>query len=527
VSQAAAVLKEARATGYSTALRNYEDWWHAFWQKSFVEYSVSADAGDYFENLYYLYTYIIAAGSYANYPFHFINGDFAASGDANSTKWGVAYWYWNERDVYSSFLTSNHPEILHTWNRLYSRNFDALVTQTRAKYQIDGIWIPETMGWDGNSRHTDESDWTKDILSTSAEAAENLYSEYEYTKDHYYLRTIAYPFVKAVAQFYTHKLAHDAVSDRYYIGTSNALETYWGVRDAITDLAAIRSLFPIAIKASEDLGVDEEMRRRWRTVLDHLSPYPVSDDGSRYAPHDPPASPAHNGQNVTSELIWPYGVTGVGAADYQKALNGWIARPYAYGNIWSSDAVQAARLGLGDEALKGMRRMIEAYQSYPNGLTNDANGRFEFLGTHLSAINESLLQSYNGKIRVFPAVPSDSDFVGRFTLLARGGYLISSEYENKDVTYIALKSLYGNRVAVANPWVGDRVRVRRASRNEALLITTEPEFTFNTTPGTVYIVERVAKPQSTYSHIRLTGAANGDGKRLTGSTATLGTFPTH
>jgi hypothetical protein len=217
-------------------------------------------------------------------------------------------------------------------------------------------------------------------------------------------------------------------------------------------------------------------------------------------------------------------VTGIGAPDYPMALNGWINRTYPYGDVWSNDAIQAARLGLGDEVLSGMKRVTRTYQSYPNGLTNDANGHFEYLGTHLSAINESLLQSYNDKVRVFPAIPNDPGFVGRFTLLARGGFLVSSEYESKDIKYVALKSLYGNPVTIVNPWGSARARVRRAVDNTAVLTTAEQEFTFNTASNTVYIIERMADPLSNHTHKRLTGTTNNDAKQLADSSAILGAF---
>ncbi len=523
VKQADALLKQVGAKSYVETLGRYTNWWHAFWQKSFVEYSSSADDGDYLENLYYLYTYIIAAGSYASYPFHFIHGDFTASGDADSTKWSVGYWYWNQRDIYNSFLASNHAEILHAENRLYSRNFDTLATHTRHRYLIDGIWVPETMGWNGSARYTDDNPWVKNILSTGAEVAESMYAEYEYTADDAYLKTTVYPFVKAVAEFYINKLSRNADTGKYYMAMSNAHETYWNVQNAITDLAAIRSLFPIAIQTSRQLDLDGTMRGQWENVLDKLADYPVAEDGSRYAPHDPPAVQNRNLENVTCELLWPYGVTGIGAPDYQKALNGWLKRPYPYSNIWSNDAIQAARLGLGDEVLKGMTRLIQAYQSYPNGLTNDPNGNFEYLGTHLSAINESLLQSYNDKIRVFPAPPSNADFVGRFTLLARGGFVVSSEYENREVKYMALKSLYGHPATIENPWTYGYIRVWRAVDGKTLLTTRSQEFTFDTVPDAVYIIERITKPLHSFTHQQLTGTANNDAKKLKGS-KTLGSY---
>lgn len=39
VTQARNQLAAAKSTGYLTNLNNYRDWWHAFWAKSFVQYS--------------------------------------------------------------------------------------------------------------------------------------------------------------------------------------------------------------------------------------------------------------------------------------------------------------------------------------------------------------------------------------------------------------------------------------------------------------------------------------------------------
>ena len=63
--------------------------------------------------------------------------------------------------------------------------------------------------------------------------------------------------------------------------------------------------------------------------------------------------------------------------------------------MWANDAIQAARLGLGDDAYKGLVTMLQKYQNYPNGMTNNTNGVFEYMGVHLVVMNESLLQSYN------------------------------------------------------------------------------------------------------------------------------------
>jgi alpha-L-fucosidase 2 len=516
VAQARNQLASVKSTGYSTTFTNYKNWWHGFWGRSFVQYSNSAGDADYLENVYYLATYMIAAGGYGNYPYHFINGVFRATDDR--TKWSNGYWYWNQRDVYNSFLASNHTDMMSVFNRLYSRNYNALKAYTQTRYGVDALWVPETMGWDGNARGTVGSDYVNDIYSTGTEAAYNMYLQYRYTNDTAYLQNTVYPYMRDVLRFYQNRF--QLQNNEWVMPSSNSHETYWDVRNAITDLAAVRLLAPLTIQVSTQLGLDSGLRAGWQDLLNRLHPYQVSNGA--WLPNDPPSAPSHNGENVSSELIWPYDRTGIGSGDYQTALNTWNVRPSPYGNVWANDHAQAARLGLGDQAFNGMRTMLQKYQNYPNGMTINDNGVYEYLGIHLVAMNESLLQSYNDKIRVFPAAPGTAGFVGKFTLLAKDGLLVSSEREAGEVKYIGLRSLYGNTARVVNPWGTQQVQVRRTSDNAILLTSSAAEISFGTAANTTYVVERTAKLLSSYSATTLTGTANQGQKTLLNTASTLG-----
>ena len=347
-----------------------------------------------------------------------------------------------------------------------------------------------------------------------------MYLESRYTGDAAYLSTTVYPFMRDVANFYAAKLTRDPTTGQYGMMSSNAHETYWNVPNAITDLAAVRSLFPLAIATGASLGLDATARAGWQAILDNLVLYPT--DGKSYLPYSGPASPSRNGENVACELIWPYGVTGIGAPDYAVALSTWKTRPFPYGNVWANDAIQAARLGLGDDAYKGLVTMLQKYQSYPNGMTNNTNGVFEYLGVHLSAINESVLQSYNDTIRVFPAMPTDATFVGRFTLAAKGGFLISAEKDAADIKYVGLASTRGGTAHIANPWGAQALQVRRTRDGAIVASAASAAFDLPTDAGAIYVVERVAKPLSSYSYARITGVANASSKALVGTPCTLG-----
>jgi hypothetical protein len=482
-----------------------------------VQYSNGDGAADYLENLYYLSTYMIAVGAYGNYPFHFINGVWRATQD--NTKWSNAYWYWNQRDVYHSFMASNHVDAVEAFNHMYSRSSAALKAFTNTHFGVDGIWVPETMGWNGNANGTVNSDFTKLIYSTGMEAAMNMYAQYRYTGDEQYLKDTVYPFMKEATKFLAAMFSKDQ-SGKYFMENSNAHETYWGVRNAITDLAAVRAMFPVAIALSQKLELDADLRADWQDVLDNLVPYPR--DTTTYLPHEPPIGTLNNGENVACELIWPYNLTGIGALDYERAVATWKARPRPYDNVWANDAIQAARLGLGQEAFDGMKIMLQKYQSYTNGMTNNTNGVFEYLGVHILVMNESLLHSYDDKIRVFPAIPPDDSMVTRFTLLAQGGHLVSSEREGGEIKYVGIKSQLGQPVVVINPWGNEAAQVIELSHNRVVPTTGTGELAFDTVAGEIYVLERVAKPFSGYEYAHITGEPSAGMKDLPGTACKLG-----
>jgi hypothetical protein len=66
------------------------------------------------------------------------------------------------------------------------------------------------------------------------------------------------------------------------------------------------------------------------------------------------------------------------------------------------------------------------------------------------AMNESLLQSYDGVLRVAPAALATGQ--ARFTLHAEGGFIVSSEVEDGAPKWISIDSALGGDCALANPW---------------------------------------------------------------------------
>jgi alpha-L-fucosidase 2 len=503
VAAASRMIAAAKIDGYTSVLERSKKWWHDYWSQSFVQFSNKNEDADYLENNYYVSQYLLAGASQGKYPYQFMSGAYRWDGDQG--KWGWGYWHFNERAVYDSVLASNHIELLDPYFNLYSDALGRIKSETLRYYGIDGAKVPETMKWDGIGNDKG-GDYTERIYTAGADVAIKMYMRYRYTNDRKFLEQVAYPFMKEVAKFYQGMLTFDG--KQYVLASSNARENFWNVRNSLPDLAAIQALFPMAIEAGGILDQDPGLREEWQRIVHQLAPLPKTsgEAGEVYLPCECAGETIHNFENPELENVY-YGLTGIGYPDLQTAINTYNAKKNGL-TIWSQEAVNAARLGLGDAAFSYMKNMQIRNQLHTNGLSDDGNGVFESNGLLMTAINESLLQSYNGIIRVFPALPSDETFTAKFTLLASGGFLVSSEREAGEIKYVGLKSQFGHRATVSNPWPNEQAQVRRVSDDKVVMTVSVGQAEFDTKAGETYVIERTSKPLSQFKFKQLTGIAN-------------------
>jgi hypothetical protein len=95
----------------------------------------------------------------------------------------------------------------------------------------------------------------------------------------------------------------------------------------------------------------------------------------------------------------------------------------------------------------------------PNDVLSYGGGGIENVSGFL-AINEMLLQSEDGVIRLFPDWPRDED--ARFgTLRAVGAFLVSAEQKSGTIGGVTIVSEAGGPCTIQNPWPGKTVRIVR------------------------------------------------------------------
>ena len=180
----------------------------------------------------------------------------------------------------------------------------------------------------------------------------------------------------------------------------------------------------------------------------------------------------------------------------------------------------AARLGLGDEAARLQAEHCRNTQHWPQGFWDSPSSPywagglvdcpyFDSSGVNAATTTEMLLQSYDGTIRVWPAVPNA--WSGVFRLRAETGFMVVSERAAGQVRYVAIESLFGGPCRLVNPW---NVQARVTQDGQTVLETDKAEIAFATSQGKTYLVERPDSPLSQFAMAPLAPAPNQDVKSM-------------
>lgn len=219
----------------------------------------------------------------------------------------------------------------------------------------------------------------------------------------------------------------------------------------------------------------------------------------------------------------------------------------------------AARLGMVQDMPKILHRFASAYQIFPNGLMHFSDVSqnqqwsmidrprvlspnvmatqweqlhektigdrteipsewflhcyFEAAANLAAGLNEMLLQSHRGLLRVFPAMPHNLDAM--FTLWAEGGFTVTSEMLHGEIRYVAIHSERGEVCCLADPWPGETAALR-IGHSYCEFERVADSIRFETVPAGDYILFRSEFPPECYYHSFFDTKKNTGVKKLEG-----------
>lgn len=502
----------------------HKKWWSSFWNESEVTLNDPE-----LEKYYYGSQYLLACCSR--------NTDFppglwgtSLTMDATANGWAGDYHLnYNHQSPWWGVYSSNHIALADPFDTPILEYMDRGRAHAQEFLGKKGVYYPVGIGPDGfcssmfpltsedmmKQYNTPETGIEGGYMflgqkSNAAFCTTNMFMRFYHTYDREYAEKV-YPFIRSVADFWEDYLVYE--NERYVSYNDNFWEVGpwegkeykegYGDINPTVSLGLCRMLFSGIIEMSSFLQTDADKVEKWEHILNHLSQIPTVEmngvtrikaceggagSGSRTVPGF--------GRVMMHGLIFPSGACGpVTDAAFAKILldevyrwntdttqyRGWKDSDWKnLGNGFETYFTSAARLGYDGESLLKELKMRISKTALPNLWIEQAGGGIETLSAVPSCINEMLLQSYEGVIRVFPVWPKERDAVFR-SLRAHGAFLVSSSCKNNEVEYVTLLSEKGRTCKIENPWGDKACAVVRADGKEE--VYNSKQFEITTSPG--------------------------------------------
>jgi alpha-L-fucosidase 2 len=380
-------------------------------------------------------------------------GNWALKSPAWNGDYTLNYNY--QAPFYAAFPT-NHVELADSYDKPlidWLPKAQDLAKQrgfTGAYYRVHIGPLPNGSG--------DTAEWNQ--KSCGSFAATDSLMHYYYTKDPAYAQKI-YELIKQLGIFWRDYLKFDGT--RYVIENDAPHEgDQYPQTNGVMSLGFLRFLLQGFIDLSTALNQDADLRTALQERLSKLSAFPTFTRNNllvfRYTEV---GRDWNDGNSIGIQHIYPGSQIGLDSpADLLKTGQNMVQAMgrWSDGNGTVTFYPAAARVGHDpSDILTHLAAWVNG-NSYPNLHIHTGGGGIENFNTVPSTIAEMLLQSFQGKLRVFANWPSNKD--ARFgDLRAYGAFLISSDRRAGNVQYVRIVSEVGGKAVLVNPWPTGAVRV--------------------------------------------------------------------
>lgn len=479
---------EALSRGYETDLALARNWWSVFWAQSSI-----ALPDPVLERQWFLEQYKFGCVARPGAQPITLQAIWTAD-NGNLPPWkGDIHNDLNIQLSYWPAYSGNHLAEAEGLVRWLHHKRPVFERWTRNYFGVDGLNVPGVCTLEGEAM----GGWIQYSLSptTAGWLGHHFYLHWRYTMDKDFLRDRAYPWVRDFATF-IHRLSIVNADGRRQLPLSSSPEFYdntiraWFRRTTNYDLAIIRWTYAKAAEMATALDLNEEALQ-WKNELSAWPTLAEDADGSlSLAPGVPyPESHRHFSHLLG---IHPLGIIGYDTPAHkqtidasvnaltEKGTSAWVGYSFAWlGNLY-------ARMNKGDEAAAALRTFATCF-CLPNSF--HANGD-QCGGKHSSytyrpftlegnfafaaGIQEMLLQSHDGIIRLFPAVPDSWRDVGFDGLRAEGAFLVSARRTAGRLEEVTIRSEKGGELILEGVPSGMKGQQGFRRQGDRIALTMKP-----------------------------------------------------
>jgi alpha-L-fucosidase 2 len=468
------VVRFVKGPSFAEDLKTHTQWWQRFWHQSSVQLPDSI-----LETQWYREMYKFGSASRRGAPPITLQAVWTADNSRLPPWKGDFHHDLNTQLSYWPCYSSNHLEeglaFLDWlwWCKPVAERY------TKQYFGTAGLDFP------GVSTLTGEpmGGWIQYSLSPTVSAwlAQHFYLHWRYSLDQRFLRDRAYPWIREVATHLEELSVRDSLGRRILPLSSspeindNRVDA-WFRSTTNYDGALIRWLFGAASELALELG-DAEGSARWKRIQSEWPELALSPaTGKLLVAPEVELKESHRhfshlmAIHPLGLIDWDNGeqdqrTISASLADLERlGTDWWCGYSYSWlGSMW-------ARARNGAKAADALRTFATCF-CLPNSfhVNGDQSGTgkskftyrpFTLEGNFACAqgIQEMLLQSQNGRVRVFPAIPDTWKDVSFTDLRAEGALLVTARQSGGKVGFVKVVAEKGGKVKLADPFGGKPYR---------------------------------------------------------------------
>lgn len=486
------LVTRAMDEGYKSSIKTHLNWWRNYWDQSSIEIPDSL-----LQRQYMLEMYKFGAAARADAPPIALQSVWTADHGKLPPWKGDFHHDLNTQLSYWPAYAGNYLNLEEGFLNWLWKYRPAFKKYTRDYFGVEGMNVPGVTTLEGEPM----GGWIQYSMGQTVASwlGHHFYLHWKFSMDRDFLKNRAYPWLKDVAVFLDNVSVVGEDGKRKLLMSSSP-EIYnnsakaWFANTTNFDLAFIRWNYEKAAELATELGLNDEAEK-WIKILSEWPELTVDDKtGFVFAP----GFPYNESHRHFSHLMafHPLGMVDVsnGEAD-KKIIENTLRNLEKFGSdYWTGYSFSwlgnlYARAFEGEKAAQVLRIFAECFclrnSFHVNGDQCKAGhskftyrpftleGNFAFA----SGIQEMLIQSHTGVVRLFPAIPADWKNAQFKKLRTYGAFLVSAKLEKGNVTEVEILSEKGGELVLANPFLEQEFKANFKYEN------VDGNLVFHTQPG--------------------------------------------
>ncbi len=420
------IILQSQAVPPEIARAQHAEWWHQFWQRSWIAAGGEAAATNVTRG-YILQRFVTAAAGRGGAPIKFNGSIFTMDYwkeekikgvttnywlGADARDWGGQYWFQNTRPLYWPLLQSGDFEMMQPLFEMFRNMLPHNALLVRQYYGHAGAYFAETAPFYGGLSlltTNEPGSYTKHYFTPILELSALMLSYYEYTEDDSFVRQTLLPIADAGVTFFDQHFPRD-VTGHLLLAPDNSIEMYWKSQNPAPDIAGLRWVLAGLLNLPPELTT-AAMRAHWQQLLAKIPPLPVAEvNGTKRLLPAEVYDQGHNFENPELYAIYPFRLYGLHQPDLELARATFAARRFREDGCWRQNGIQAALLGDAETALKNVMFVLQrqdpqvrfpAFWAHGSDYVPDEDNG----GNGMNALQLMLMQSQGRKIYLLPAWP--------------------------------------------------------------------------------------------------------------------------